>query len=214
VKSTTAWWIAAGILIASTVVVARSPFGSSSYAVRPIGSGWVDADAPRRIRMLAAPIERIAHWPGLGDFLVANAWTESRGNSRAQNGSSGAVGWFQGFPSTLRADDLGIGRAQILADENLQVALQAWYAYRLRPYARSGQVIDWSAIRRGEAYPSLVDDTALTQQRSRDVQRRFEEGVDKAGLPAAFAHYPAFPPGFAWPGIDAVLGAVGRSRLA
>lgn len=213
-KEGTPYWIAAGVLLTAAVFAARMTVSApQSYAVRPVGSGWADGDAPRRIRQIAAPIEALAHWPGLGDFLVANAWTESRGSSRASN-PSGAIGWFQGFPSTLRADDLGITRSQILSDERLQVALQAWFIYRLRPYARSGQVIDWAAIRRGEAYPSLVADVNLDQQRSRDNQRRFEDGIYKAGLPVNFLHYPAFPPGFTWPGIDAVLAAVGRGRAA
>lgn len=214
--TTQTWWVAAGILVAATLVVVRPHVGGSaqSYAVRPPGSGWVDPDAPRRIRQIAAPIQKLAHWPGLGDFLVANAWTESRGNSRAVNDSSGAVGWFQVFRSTMRADDLGVSREQILNDERIQVALISWYIYRLRPYAAAGQTIDWAAIRRGEAYPSLVSDTDLSQQRSRENQARFVEGIAKAGLPPAFLHYPAFPQGFQWPGIDAVLAAVGRARIA
>lgn len=214
-KESTMQWIAAGIVLGSAIMATRLQGASpQSYAVRPPGSGWVDADAPRRIRQIAAPIESVAHWRGLGDFLVANAWTESRGNSRAQNSASGAAGWFQGFVWTLRADDLGIDRAHLLGDERLQVALQAWYVYRLRPYGAPGQRIDWAAIRRGEAYPQLVADTDLSEPRSRENFQRFQEGVYKAGLPADFVRYPAFPDGFVWPGIDTVLAAVGRRRLA
>jgi hypothetical protein len=213
-KETTPWWIASGILLAAAVVassnVASTP---QSYAERPPGSGWVDRDAPRRIRALAAPIERIAAWPGLGDFLVATAWRESRGNSSAQN-ASGAKGWFQLFGWTARTDDIGVPASVLRTDEPLQVALAAWYAFRLRPFAYYGQIVDWAALSRGWAYPTLVDDVNLEQQRSRDNLRRFEEAVEHAGLPEDFVHFTAFGPMFTWPGIDAVLRAVGRSRNA
>jgi hypothetical protein len=209
----TTWWVAAGIIFAAALVASRIRGPGQSYAVRPVGSGWADGDAPRRIRALAAPIERVARWPGLGDFLVATAWRESRGNPRAFN-NSGARGWFQLFGNSARVDDIGVAPSVLNSDEPLQVVLASWYAYRLRPFASPGQVIDWAAISRGWAYPGLVDDVGLTQERSRDNLRRFEEGVYKAGLPAGFVHYAAFPSGFAWPGIDAVLSAVGRARVA
>lgn len=210
----TPYWIGAGILVAAALVAVRpSSTMPMSYQDRPVGTGWADGDAPRRIRQIAAPIERLAHWPGLGDFLVATAWRESRGNPRAAN-PSGAKGWFQLFAQSARVRDLGYSSAVLTGDERMQVALAAWYAYRLRPYATPNQNIDWSAISRGWAYPSLVDDVHLVHERSRANLRRFLDGVTKAGLSESFMRYPAFPTGFNWPGIDAVLAAVGRTRAA
>ncbi len=177
--------------------------------------GWADGSAPARIRDLAGSIEHVSGWPGLGDFLVAKAWTESRGNPRAGSGASNneARGWFGMRPKSGLAHSLShysASHPNLLKDERWAVALAAWYAYRLRPYAAAGQGIDWLAIARGWAYPSLVDDIEAQQQRSKDVARRFGQAVRKAGLdPDHFPHRPAFPGGFSWPGLASVLKAVG-----
>ena len=210
------WWTAATILGLTALLVARSPRMIGPTPPLPIGIGWVDSDAPRRIRDLAAPIEAVANWPGLGHYLAAVAWTESRGNSSVCQGDCGpnsARGWFQIRPKTARVADLGLSPAAIF-DEPTSIALAAWYANRLRPYASPGQAVDWLAIRRGWAIPGLVDDVNEAHERSPKTRRRFDEGLAKAGMSASFKHTPAFPPGYQWPGIDAVLSAVGRERAA
>lgn len=206
------WWTAATILGMAAVAVAVR---RSGLARRRVGSGWRDPDAPRRIREIAAPIERLANWPGLGDYLAAVAWTESRGNPRACHGDckpNSARGWFQIRPKSGRTEYLGLS-SNALLDENTSVALAAWYAHRLRPRASEGQEIDWLAIRRGWALPGLVRDVNEQNDRSPKVRARLEEGLKKSGMHESFMYQPAFPPGYYWPGIDAVLAAVGRSRL-
>ena len=101
-----------------------------------------------------------------------------------------------------------------LYDEPLAVALAAWYAKRLRPYALSGQVVDWLALRRGWRFPSSVSDVNEDKSHSPKTRERFSQGVSKAGLPQSLMYEPAFPPGWAWPNIDAVLSAVGRARVS
>lgn len=176
------------------------------------GGGWKDEDAPRRIRELAYPIGLATGFEGLGDFLVAVAWTESRGDPRACRGSCGANserGWFQLRPNSARVFDLGLGR-DALFDEPTQVALAAWYADRLRPFAAPGQSIDHLALRRGWVYPSRVSDVAEAYPRSVVTRKHFAEGIAAAGLPSSFMYTPAFSPTYAWPGIDGILELVGR----
>ena len=110
----------------------------------------------------------------------------------------------------------------LLFDPRWNLALGAWYLYRLRNYAFSGQTIDWLALRRGEALPRLVkdvDEEASVSgyddgERSADVRERLEKAVYAVGLPESFIYQQAFPSGFHWPGIDAVLDAVGASAPA
>ena len=182
------------------------------------GKGWVDADAPRRIREIARPIEELTGWDDLGDFLTAVAWTESRGNPGACHGAcaaNSAHGWFQLRPNSARIAELGLPR-EALFDEPTSVALAAWYGHRLRPFAASGQVIDNLALRRGWAYPSRVSDVDEKHQRSKDTRARFSTGIAKAGLPQSFMYSRTFPEDYTWPGagIDALLSAVGRPRIA
>jgi hypothetical protein len=183
----------------------------------------VDADAPRRIRALAAPLADQLGWPDLPDLLVAIAYTESRGNPKAQRSSSSnaARGWFQMRPKSARLAEAGLG-VEALKSEPEQVALVTWYLHRLRPYAKSGQVIDLLALRRGMAYPFLVADVNETMStpdagpgvRSRDARKRFAQGIAKAGRDASFMLHPAFPPGYEWPGIDAALQTVTAAAYA
>lgn len=181
------------------------------YMPKP-GDGWVDADAPRRIRELAAPIAAAANWPDLPDFLVAVAWTESRGNPRAGSDVGNAArGWFGLRPDSSRHDDLGLP-VSALKDERWAVLLAAWYAHRLQPYAFPGQKIDWLALRRGWALPKLVSDVNETApvknyapgERSADVRERLSNALEAVGLPQSFMYRPAFPPGYQWPGIGAM----------
>lgn len=178
------------------------------------GDGWTDADAPRRIREIAAPIEQASNWPGLGDFLVAKAWTESRGNPQA-GGDTGNVarGLFGLRPRSARVEDVGLSD-YALKQEHPAVALAAWYAYRMRDEADPGQIVDWLAVARGWAYPRLVSDVDETAKvkgwspgaRSKQVRFNFEEALTKgAGVPPTFMFERAFPLGFQWPGIEQVL---------
>lgn len=188
------------------------------------GGGWADVDAPRRIRELAQRVIEVTGWIGLDDYLVAVAWTESRGNSQAGSSEhdNSARGWFGMRPNSALAHELApLARTQpnLLKHESWAVALAAWYGYRLRGYASRGQTINWLALRRGWALPRLVSDVEEVAEvpryqpgeRSADVRRRFEAAVVKAGLDDYFMSERAFPPGFSWPGISPVLRAVGVS---
>lgn len=210
----------------AVAVVTSKPSGKSKKKAKKKSSGkpkggWADGDAPRRIREIAAQVEEATGWWGLGDFLVAVAWTESRGNSNACNVSetgycaqNSARGWFQGRPKSFLVRELEYLQKEnpdIILDERWSVALAAWYAYRLRGFKYSGQVIDWLALRRGWAYPSRVSDVDEDYERSMETRERFEDGVYKAGLDDNWMYERAFPSGFHWPGIEAVLEAVGAA---
>ena len=202
------WLVAAVIMGAAigTTLAHRYP----PIRLGPLGAGWVDRDAPRRIRMLAAPIERAANWPGLGLFLSGVAYIESRGDSRAGSDAdtNAARGWFGHRPNSARLGDLGFG-VGALKDEASAVALAAWYAHRCQAYAAPGQVMDWLAVRRCWGYPTDVDDVDHPGYRE-----QLARGLQKAGVPESLMFVRAFPPGYRWPGIDAVLHAVGRRRYA
>ncbi len=202
-------WIAAAVIFGAAVGLTLS-HRYPRVDVGPIGTGWVDRDAPRRIRQLAAPIERIANWPGLGHYLAGIAFIESRGNPRAGSDaqSNAARGWFGHRPKSARLDDLGLG-VGALKDEAYAVALAAWYAHRCRAFAAPGQVMDWLAVRRCWAYPSHVDNVDHPGYRT-----QLARGLQKAGVQPDFMYLTAFPAGYRWPGIDAVLAAVGRPRLS
>lgn len=162
---------------------------------------WVDPDAPRRIRLIAAPIEAALGWPGLGDYLAAIAWKESRGSSQA--GSSGnnnkARGWFGVRPKSAKLAERGLP-VSVLKDERKSVALAADYAYRMKKYGAPDQVVDWLAVDRGWAnywrVPDIYDPGYCNQ---------LARGLVAAGLQPDFMLKPAFSPGFSWPGFDTVL---------
>jgi hypothetical protein len=194
--------------VAAAVVVGLIVAGSRPAAAavpRPVGPGqWVDPDAPRRIRELA---DRIG-WSGLSDFLVAVAYWESRGNSRAGSDEGNAArGWFGLRPKSARVEDLGLD-GDALKDEALSVALAAWYAHRVMqpPYAVAGQAIDWLAVRRGWWLPKLVKDGYEAEPGSANVRLALEESFIKAGMDPMLMYEIADQ--FAWPGIDAVIAQV------
>jgi len=160
---------------------------------------------------------------GLPMFLLAVAYTESRGNPMAcaaPCGSNSARGLFQVRPKSGFAGDLAplaTDDPNLLFDPRWNAALAAWYLYRLRNYAYSGQKIDWIALRRGMALPRLVSDDEekaavkgyANGERSEDVRDRLEQALYAVNIEESFMYEAAFPSGFSWPGIDAVLDAVG-----
>ncbi len=181
---------------------------------KPIpGGGWADRDAPDRIRALAQEVIDVTGWYGLDDFLVAVAWRESRGNSRAcpDDDCSGnrARGWFQGRPNSFLVGEYKGANPDLLFDEKWAVALAAWYAWRIRRRAYEGQEIDWLALRRGWRLPKLVSDVDEEEEDSPYVRGHFEDALIAVGLDDTFMYEPAFPKGMDWPGIDVVLKAVG-----
>lgn len=168
------------------------------------------------IRALANRVEQVTNWPGLGDYLAATAYTESRGNPvvRAGTKANSATGLFQCRPKTclVHEDELEAVQpmgGELLKDPALAVATAAWLAWRLRNFDSPGQTVDWLAIRRGWALPRLVSDVNETEQRSIDVRNRFSQGVARAGLPQSFMYQRAFPSGMRWPGIWTVMDAAG-----
>ena len=206
------WWTAAGVLSAAALVAAfqQAPSSARGVIAGPVTGVWKDSDAPRRIRQLAAPIERMANWPGLGNYLAAISYTESRGNPRAGSDAqnNAARGWFGIRPKSGKLDKLGLG-VEALKDERTAVALAAWYAERCQKYAYDGQVMDWLSVRRCWGFPKDVP-----KVNHPGYSNQLSVGLSKVGLPSNFMYRPAFPPGFRWPGIDAVLAAVGRPRVA
>jgi hypothetical protein len=173
----------------------------------PIQGKWIDPNAPAEIRSLALTLENNAHWPNLGNFLAATAWTESRGNEQAGSSANNndARGWFGLRPASAMTQSYGFADPNILKRGEYAVVFAADYIDRLRKYKSAYQTIDWLAIRRGFAYPDLVDDVYENDDRSRDVHARFSEGVKNVGLPSYFMTMPAFPTGYSWPGFAATL---------
>lgn len=203
--TTRAWWIAAAVLgLAAGYAAIRSRPGPRAFVPESDARiVWKDPDAPRRIRAYAAPIEAAAGWPGLGDFLVAVAYIESRGNSQAGRDTGNlARGWGGMRPKSSSADKLGLDPAVALKTEPDSVALSADYAHRMGKHAAPGQVPDWLAIRRGWASFALVDEVD-----NPGFWRQLAMGYKAAGVPASQMLQPAFPAGYHWPGVAAVLEA-------
>lgn len=183
-------------------VIAGALLGSPRLSVT--AGGWKDGDAPRRIEGYARQVERLTGWSGLTEFLMAVAWYESRGDSSAINNPqdpNSAAGWFQLRPQSAMAD-----RGDVL-DEGTSVALAADYAQRLRKWSSTEP--DWLALRRGWAYPRLVDDTGEADARSKKVRENFVKALDAVGVPRSFMYRNAFPSGFSWPGREELLSQMG-----
>lgn len=162
----------------------------------------------REIRELADKLG----WPGLADFLVVVAWGESRFNPNAANpegGSNGARGWFQIRPRSGLVGPLEGADPDLLFDKRIAVAVAADYAWRLHKYRgpRAMVGVDWGAIRRGWAYPRLVDDYEWSEPRSQAVRRRLEEAQRATGITVMGRR--AFPDGYQWPGLAWALERLG-----
>jgi hypothetical protein len=177
-----------------------------------------------RVWDLAWDISDVTGWgDGLPLFMLATAYTESRGNPiacAAPCGSNSARGLFQVRPKSGFYGDyayLATDDPNLLFDPAWNAAMAAWYLYRLRKYAYDGQVIDWLALRRGMALPRLVADDEeeasvsgyADGERSADTRERLEAALYAVGIEESFMYEPAFPDTFSWPGIDVVLDAVG-----
>lgn len=231
-KEGLAWSAAAasvlGAAVAGIVLLGDDDDGAGPYRALP---GWPASrrDKAREIWDLASVLERISGWHGLGDFLVATAYTESRGNPKAGSSaqSNAARGWFGIRPSTAQNAAVDVD-PNVLKRKRWAVAIAADIAERLgRKYSASAQRVDWLAIRRGWAAPYLVADVDETMpfdrikpgtnrkyrdgERSTDVRLRLEKAVAATGLPDEFIYQPAFPPGFVWPGQAQALAALGAA---
>lgn len=202
------WAVATG----TALVVGGATAAMLSIALRPIPvlcKDWVDPSTPGRIRDLAKPIERLTNMKGLGEYLAAISWIESRGNvtagSSAGNAARGALGIR---PVSARVDDLGL-HPDVLKDLPSAVGLATWYVHRCQPYADPYQVIDWLAIRRCWGYPSDVDDVDHPGYRD-----QLEQGYICAGGDPNDMFDPVFRWNYNWPGIEAIMDAVGRPLAA
>lgn len=171
---------------------------------------WIDPQAPTKIRATATPLEALAQWPNLGNFLAAVSYTESRGNPNAgaSDYSNDARGRFGLRPLSAKTVEYGYIDPNILKKPPIDVVLAADHAARLEKYADPGQLIDWLAVRRGWARPDLVDDVNENDDRSREVRERFETALAAVGLPDSFKYVPAFPSGYNWPGFFTARNAV------
>lgn len=169
---------------------------------------WGNPDAPAQIRALAKPVERITNLKGLGDFLSGVAWIESRGYPDAgtdaiDNQARGLLGMR---PKSAKTAALGLS-PNALKDMPTAVALATWYINRCIPYADPGQKIDWLSLRRCWGVPSDVDEVDHPGYKA-----KFARGLACAGVDPSFMFKKAIRWNYKWPGIDAVLAAVGRPR--
>lgn len=211
---------AAGVAYAAFGPKKSKATGTRGAPAAPEPTGeikWKDKEAPFRIAELAGKIEDQTGWLGLSDYLVAVALWESRGVSdvcNMQGGSCGpnnARGWFQLRPqSALSKSPIKLaGKPDLLYNEPWSVAMAAWYAYRLRNWGKSGVPVNWLAVRRGWALPSLVKDVNEDKSRSVEVRDNLERVLGSLGIAESFMYEPAFPPGFVWPGVEQILEIVG-----
>ena len=200
---------------------AAAKSSSSDGGGSSTGGGGGAPIGPDALSKLFERAEIAAKWPGLATFLLAASWTESTWHPDARS-PSGAIGLFQLKPASARIAELGLPPS-VLTDPAWATALYLWYLARMRNYAAPGQVIDWLALRRGGAYPVLVADVhesftaeqsgakGATGQRSAEVRGRFELALAHTGVPTSFENQPAFPAGWTWPGLPAIVTALGLS---
>lgn len=182
-------------------VLKKSDSMPASLQPLQLSGVWTDSDGPRRIHAIARPIELAMNWPGLGTYLAAISWIESRGNPKAGTTAADnrARGWFGMRPASARIEELGLPRSA-LQSERESVALAAWYAYRCIKYGYPGQQLTWLAVRRCWNRPQDTDNVGS------DISiANLTEGLDRTGVSRDFMHALAFPPGFQWLGIETAL---------
>ncbi len=199
-------YTALGVGVASLGAVTVAALWGDGAAVCP--GAWVNPYAPEQIRALAKPIEKITNLKGLGDFLSGVAWIESRGNPDAgsdadDNKARGGLGMR---PKSAKTGALGM-RPNALKDLPTAVALATWYIDRCIPYADPDQEIIWLAFRRCWGSPDDVDEVDHPGYKA-----QFARGLACAGVDPSFMFKKAIRWNYKWPGIDAVLAAVGRPR--
>ena len=200
--------VGAGLVVGSLALAGGARASEPTPAELPMGYD--------RIRELAAKVQRATGpWPGLADFLVAVAFWESSDraggppNAAACHGACGsnsAGGLYQIRPKTADVDAV-TAEPSLLFDPEVSTAVAAWLIYRLATRWTTYPV-DWMAIRRGWRYPYLVRDREEADPESPGVRERFIKSLDAVGAPRALMQQRALPPGFNWPGFDAVLASV------
>jgi len=188
------------------LLIALATFAGGALLLRPQSrapsGGWQG-----EIRQLAGRLEERGILVGLGDFLVAVAYWESRGNPRACNWKEGcapnsARGWFQIRPKTAKTE----AHPNKLFQKGFSVAAAADLVRRLMPYAKE-EPPTWVAIRRGWAMPSLVDDFTYQNSRSIDVLDNLETSLLRTGQALDFPNRQVvLGP---WPGTEEVFKLMG-----
>ncbi len=197
-----------GTALATLLVVgAASAAETAPPGARPMD--WRDSDAPRRIRAYASAIEKAANWPGLGDYLAAVAYGESRGNPGIVGDSGRSYGWFQIRSSSWCLQELGLTAQQLVnAGERIQVVAAACHAYRLaRNYSSPGQRIEWRDLRRGWKFPSWVAQQHRGTAGGLTSERNLRKGYRAVRVPEGRADDAAFRKNFRWPGLQSLLDA-------
>lgn len=214
-----AWLIMGGGLVAGALVgslVARDDETDSGpeFTPLPVGGEWVDPNAPSRIAYYADLVAEVTGWGNtLRRFLIPVAYWESRGNSQACHGAcelGSARGWFQLRKGAKCLENSGYTPDSMLFSEPAQVAIAACHAYQLGTAWKSpGQKVETRDVRRGWKFPSWVKTSYRNDPATFHNRDSYMETLQVMGDTPNFAYAPMFPPGFYWPGLDAVLEAVG-----
>ena len=214
-------WILGGAAVAGVALGSLVGGGDTTPAIKgsgyppltPGGGQWVDPGAPARIGQYADQVAAVTGWGStLRRYLVAVAYWESRGNSRAckepcEDGFS--RGWFQLRETAKCFQWSGLTPDQFLNNEAMQVAVAACHAYRLGTIcSNQGQQVQTQDVRRGWWKPHLVAQQYRTDPAIEFKRQNYREALTAVGEPLSFMTAPMFPVGFHWPGFDALMGAV------
>lgn len=216
-----AWLIIGGGLLAGAVVgslVARDDEpvdAGGGFTPFPAGGEWVDPGAPARIAYYADQVAQVTGWGDtLRRYLIAVAYWESRGNSQACHAAcepGSARGWFQLRKGAQCLEGSGYTPDSMLFSEPAQVAIAACHTYRLGnpPWANAGQYVQTRDVRRGWKFPKWSASEYRDDPDTFHNRDSYVETLELVGDTPSFAYAPMFPAGFYWPGLDAVLEAVG-----